>query len=101
LGVAGEEASHHLMVVLAPNSQARQSAADHLKAQGIQTSLHYPFLPAFSAFAGKTAEKDEGAQGLAKTRQFCRRVLTLPLHCLLSKDDVRRVVAALCAAAQS
>lgn len=98
LGAAGDEASHHLFVAVAPDAVSRQHAADRLRAAGIQTSLHYPFIPAFSAFArtlgesGPTAEAD-----LPRASQFCRRVLTLPLHPRLLPGDVRLVLAALAA----
>lgn len=93
LGVAGDEASHHLLVTLAPTPAAREQAMACLKAEGIQTSIHYPFIPGFSAFlAYDTAP-------LALSREFCSRVLTLPLHPLLTPAELRQVIAALASAA--
>jgi dTDP-4-amino-4,6-dideoxygalactose transaminase len=92
LGTRGEEASHHLMVVVAPDQDARARAMLHLRECGIQTSIHYPFIPEFTAFraGGETA-----SAGLERSKAFCERILTLPLHPLLTNEDVRTVLAAL------
>lgn len=96
LGVAGEEAAHHLLVALAPDPAARGRAMARLKARGIQTSIHYPFIPGFTAFRdADPGRQQETAGALGMSEAFCDRVLTLPLHPLLSLDDVRRVVSAL------
>ncbi|MCX7015528.1 MAG: DegT/DnrJ/EryC1/StrS family aminotransferase, partial [Candidatus Sumerlaeota bacterium] len=111
LGVDTQEAAHHLMVVLAPNTKTRSAAAERLKAKGIQTSVHYPFVPGFSVFGGKEElRRLEGPQDhlapvrpkgrtpngrLERAREFCGRVLTLPLHPLMKDEDVRLVAAAL------
>jgi dTDP-4-amino-4,6-dideoxygalactose transaminase len=92
LGVEGDEAAHHLMVALAPDQAERDAAAAHLRSRGIQTSIHYPFIPDFAAFA---QEHPGLRERLKRSATFCDRVLTLPMHPLLTEGDVREVVAAL------
>ncbi|MEN6626287.1 MAG: DegT/DnrJ/EryC1/StrS family aminotransferase [Candidatus Sumerlaeia bacterium] len=91
LGIDADEAAHHLMTAVAPDGQTRGEAMDRLKNAGIQTSIHYPFIPGFTAF--ETTPCDRAA--LANSNAFCDRVLTLPLHPLMSLEDVQTVVAEL------
>ena len=63
----------------------RDAVRERLKANGIQTSLHYPPIHEFSAFQGAR----EGLEGdLVKSEEFARRVISLPIHPLLTRDDV-------------
>lgn len=75
--------AHHLMAVVAPDSGARVLAVERLKTKGIQSSFHYPSVPRFSAFSGRTWRGET-----PKTQDFCGRVITLPMHPLLSESDV-------------
>lgn len=81
------ETAAHLMPILLPCKANRQKVMDHLRKDGIQSSIHYPPLHKFSyyqrAFPGIT---------LPTTEDFCARELTLPLHPSLEKYDVERVV---------
>jgi dTDP-4-amino-4,6-dideoxygalactose transaminase len=95
LGVHGGEASHHLMVVVAPDTATRRRAMIHLRDRGIQTSIHYPFIPGFSAFRKLREEEPDLLASLQNAEAFCTRVLTLPMHPLLSEEDIRTVVSAL------
>ncbi len=81
---AGSSA-YHLMIVVAPNHETRELAARTLKEAGIQTSLHYPHIPNFSAFAGLQA----GA--LKISPEFAQRVLTLPLFPGLAESQVAEI----------
>lgn len=92
LGVDGEEAAHHLMVVVAPDEAARDRAHAHLKERRIQASIHYPFIPGFTAF--RASAPDPGAP-LPIAEAFCARVLTLPMHPLLAEEDIHAVLGAL------
>ena len=76
------DSAHHLMVAVAPDRQAREAMATHLREAGIQTSLHYPCIVDFGAFA--SARSDE----LTYSREFCHRVMTLPLYPSLSEGQV-------------
>lgn len=73
----------HLMAVVAPTAEVRWRCAEALKMAGIQTSLHYPFIPQFTAFRGEQPEAE-----LPKARRFCEGVITLPLHPKLQAEDI-------------
>lgn len=83
-GMPGDSA-HHLMVVLAPDEAARDAAAAAFKEARVQTSLHYPCVADFTAFRGRSSG------GLAKTRDFARRALTLPLFPTMTAAQVEAV----------
>jgi len=76
----------HLMAVVAPDPATRWRCAEALKVAGIQTSLHYPFIPGFTAFRGSG---EEGA--LPNSAEFCKRVITLPLYPTMTEKQVETV----------
>lgn len=80
-----ESSACHLMPAVAPNEAERARVAEALKAAQIQTSLHYPCIHEFSAFRNFKAE------GLEKSRDFSRRVITLPLYATMSESSVEEV----------
>ena len=86
----GERGSsaHHLAPVLARSSEARDEARARLRDQRIQTSIHYPPIHLFSHYGARRGE-------LPQAEAIADRVLTLPLHPLLSDADVDDVCAAL------
>jgi dTDP-4-amino-4,6-dideoxygalactose transaminase len=59
-----------------------------MKTRGIQTSIHYPPIPEFSAYRAASG----GLDGLPVTRAVAEREVTLPLYARMSLDDVRMVV---------
>lgn len=75
-----EHATPHIMsIMLKYNYIAIREA---LKANGIQSSKHYDLIPTFSAYKGyKFSSKIE----------FVNNLITLPLHPLMSVDDVAYV----------
>jgi dTDP-4-amino-4,6-dideoxygalactose transaminase len=80
------------MVAVAPNEDARNATARALKAQGIQTSMHYPCVAdftAFSAFARLSMER---------SRSFAGRGITLPLFPTMTEAQVEEVCSALASA---
>ena len=80
----------HLMTVVAPDTETRWRFAETLKAAGIQTSLHYPFIPGFAAY------RERGEQGpLLNSAEFCQRVITLPLYPTMTEAQVETVCEAL------
>lgn len=93
LGIDSNDSAHHLMVAVAPDTQTRNAAMARLKEAGIQTSIHYPFIPDFSAF--RESVSAESRIALAKSQAFCARELTLPLHPLMNTQDVATVVESL------
>ena len=82
--------SAHLMAVVAPDAETRWRSAEALKAKGIQTSLHYPYVPGFAAF-----RKSSEAVPLATSAEFSKRVITLPLYPTMTKEQVEAVCEAL------
>jgi len=84
---ATEYSSGHLMVVVAPNPNIRESAVHALRQSGIQSSMHYPCVADFTAFAGSSHRDD-----LEVTRQFTRRAITLPLYPTLNPDRINSIV---------
>ena len=74
------------MAVVAPDPATRWRCAEALKVAGIQTSLHYPFIPGFTAFRGSG---EEGA--LPNSAEFCQRVITLPLYPTMTEKQVETV----------
>jgi dTDP-4-amino-4,6-dideoxygalactose transaminase len=85
-GYPGESA-YHLMIAVAPNVELREEAAVRLRSAGIQTSLHYPFIPAFKAFARFPAPQ------LETSRSFAQRTITLPLFPTMTLEQVDAVCA--------
>jgi len=84
-----DHSSGHLMVVLAPTSEIRNRAVGALREARIQSSMHYPCIPDFSAF------RQERTDGVKSTRQFTERAITLPLFPTMTPDQVRATVGCL------
>jgi dTDP-4-amino-4,6-dideoxygalactose transaminase len=88
--------SYHLFPILVnPGSEGdvllrRNRLMERLKAFGIQTSVHYPPVHLFSLYRGERGVK-EGM--LPRTEDVSRRVITLPLHPGMVRDDVKRIAA--------
>lgn len=81
---AGDSA-YHLMVVVAPTTELRSQVAHCLRENGIQTSMHYPCISQFKAFA-RFAHGNTN-----KSQLFSSRALTLPLFPSMSTDQVDAV----------
>lgn len=81
------DSAYHLMVAVAPTEEARLPTVENLTKNRIQTSLHYPFLPEFSAF------KNYRTEGLSRSTSFASRVITLPLFPTMNLHDVEEICA--------
>ncbi len=77
----------HLMPVLLPNTIKRERVMDLLREKGIQSSIHYPPAHKFSHY-----RKSYPGVSLPITEEYCARELSLPLHPLLTNDDMQHVV---------
>ena len=77
--------SHHLAVVLAPDSDHRSRVVRALKEARIQTSLHYPYIPDFKAFGSFHAA------GLERSKAYVRRTITLPLFPGMTESQVEEI----------
>ncbi len=86
------EPSYHIFPVLLPAEVDRTQVIENLKAQGVQSSIHYPAIHEFSAYAGM----DLGATPIAD--EVSRRELTLPLYPGMTDEDIETVIAAFRAA---
>lgn len=75
----------HIAGLIVPASQRDRIRAAYKDAQ-IQTSLHYPPIHRFSAFSAFA-----GAAGLKRTEEMADRVVTLPIHPGLSRDDAHTI----------
>ncbi len=79
-----EDSAHHIFPVLLGRDISRDALRDWLKRDGIQTSVHYPPVHLFTHY--RRAER--APQSLQATCDVASREITLPLHPLLSPDDV-------------
>jgi dTDP-4-amino-4,6-dideoxygalactose transaminase len=73
----------HLMPVLLPAGADREHVMESMKAQVIQTSIHYPPVHTFSAYRGEGADL-----GLPLTEELGAREVTLPLYPAMQDEDV-------------
>lgn len=84
------EGTHHIRPILLPVGTDRQQFMEQMKAQGIQTSVHYPPAHRFSYYAAA----DDAQPHLPLTEAVGRREVTLPLYPRMADDDVETVVRA-------
>jgi dTDP-4-amino-4,6-dideoxygalactose transaminase len=80
-----EASAGHLMVAVAPTAEARAQAINRLRLAGVQSSMHYPCIADFEAFA------KERTRPLPITRGFVSRAITLPLYPTMAENDPARV----------
>lgn len=82
--------ANHIMPVLLPANADRQRVMQALRAQGIQTSVHYAPVHRFTLYR----ERVPGVS-LPLTEEFARRTLSLPLHPRMDDRDIDAVTLAL------
>lgn len=80
-------AACHILPILLPEGTHRPDFMDAMKTRGIQTSIHYPPIPEFTAYRDTSG----GLEGLPFTRAVAEREVTLPLYAHMSLDDVHLV----------
>ena len=83
------ESSCHILPVVLPEGIRREDIQKSMKEAGIQTSVHYPPVHTFTNFASRFRAE------VPQVERLAQRLLTLPLHPLMSSDDVETVCAAL------
>jgi dTDP-4-amino-4,6-dideoxygalactose transaminase len=82
--------AYHILPILLPENCNRISVINSLKDQGIQTSVHYPFISNFSAY------KNYFSPNIAPIgSEISSRQLTLPLYPNMSVQDVNLVTSSL------
>ncbi len=84
--------NHHIFYLLFPEEDDRNRCQDHLRALGVLATFHY--VPLHSSPFGRTFAP--GVE-LPVTERVARTLLRLPLHPLLTDDDVDRVIESLLA----
>lgn len=87
---ADSVSSYHILPVLLPKGVDRKAVIESLKAQGIQSSIHYPPFWNFTAYAGCFSADDAPIAA-----EICERELTLPLYPTMTDEEVDLVTAAL------
>jgi dTDP-4-amino-4,6-dideoxygalactose transaminase len=85
---AGTSAAH-LLPALLPSGTDRPAFMEAMKAQGIQTSIHYPPIHTFTAF------RTDAKYPLSITEEIAAREVTLPLYPRMTDEDVWTVAKAM------
>lgn len=83
------QSAHHIFPVLLPPNANRTRFMDLMKAEGIQTSIHYPPIHKFSYY--RTRYPDVV---LPRTEAIAARQVTLPLFPMMRTEKIELVVAA-------
>jgi dTDP-4-amino-4,6-dideoxygalactose transaminase len=83
-----EKYSSHIFPILLSEHVFREEFIDKLKEKGIQASIHYPPIHLFTYYRKKFGFK-EGM--LPKTEFVGEHEVTLPLHPLMNKEEVRYI----------
>jgi len=81
--------SAHIMPILLPAGTDRTRFMDSMKAQGIQTSIHYPPVHHFTAY------QNIAHSTLPVTESVVAREVTLPLYPALHDEDIVSVAKAI------
>jgi dTDP-4-amino-4,6-dideoxygalactose transaminase len=81
-----QTSAHHLAVVVLPRDVSRHPVREAMHAEGIQTSVHYPPIHRFTAYAEVGARRP-----LPRTEHVAERILTLPLYPHMATADVEDV----------
>jgi dTDP-4-amino-4,6-dideoxygalactose transaminase len=89
-----DPAAHHLLVAVLPEGVDRERVQAQMHYGGIQTSVHYPPIHRFSAYADGAGTR----RSLPVTDAIADRVLTLPLYPHLDDAAVGAVALMLLAA---
>ena len=84
-----ESVPAHIFPILLPPGTNRDPVMGHMRERGIQTSIHYPLIPAFEGY------RPDPIGEWKVTTEYCERVVTLPFYPEMSDDDVSRVASEL------
>ena len=85
------EGCYHIMPVLLPRETDRFDFMEAMKAQGIQTSIHYPPVHRFQIYRDAGRGHRSG-QSLELTEEAAAREVTLPLYPTMLDEQVEWVV---------
>jgi dTDP-4-amino-4,6-dideoxygalactose transaminase len=79
----------HIMPIILPSGINRFDFMDHLKARGIQTSIHYPPIHKFTAYENDIFSSNFN---LHITEDVANREVTIPLYPSLQMSEVKDIV---------
>jgi dTDP-4-amino-4,6-dideoxygalactose transaminase len=82
------KSSYHVFPVLLSEDISREEFIERLKEKGIQTSIHYPPIHLFTYYRKMFGFKEGW---LPKTEFVGEHEVTLPLHPLMNKEEVRYI----------
>lgn len=91
--VPERESNHHIFYLLFPDEAGRDACLQALRARGVMASFHY--IPLHSSPHGRALGLEGG--DLPVTDRVAGTLLRLPLHPLLTDEDLERVVSAVIA----
>ncbi len=79
----GFDSSKHLYLIRIPgiNEQERNKIIEEMAIKGVATNVHYKPLPMMTAYGGDISD-------YPNSYDYYRNLVTLPLHTLMSDDDV-------------
>jgi len=81
--------SYHIFPILLAETVSREALIENLKADGVQTSIHYPPIHLFTYYRNRFGY-NEGL--LPITEKAGTQEITLPLHPLMKEEDVEYIV---------
>ncbi len=81
------QSAYHIFPILLPGNISRLKFMEAMKANGVQTSIHYPPIHTFSAYRDDYPDIE-----LPVTEDIARREVTLPLYPGLRDDEVLEIV---------
>lgn len=89
----GCDSSNHLYLIRIPGAdvEKRNKVIEEMAKLGVSTNVHYKPLPMMTAYK----EMSGGVDKYPNTYKYYENLLTLPLHTLLSDEDVEKVCGAL------
>jgi dTDP-4-amino-4,6-dideoxygalactose transaminase len=82
---------YHILPVLLPPETDRAKFMEGMKAQGIQTSIHYPPVHRFHIYEDEWSSRNNP---LPLTEEVSARQVTLPLYATMQEDQVELVARA-------
>ena len=86
------DSAHHIFPILLDDAELREPFRTALNDRGVQTSVHYPPVHEFTHYR----EHFPHETGLERTVDAASREVTLPLHPLLTTEDVATICDAVC-----
>ena len=89
--IPGMDSSNHLYLVRIPGAdvEKRNKVIEEMAKAGVSTNVHYKPLPTMTAY------EKAGIENYPNTYDYYKNLFTLPLHTLLSNDDLEMICNAL------